>query len=243
VFIVGMPRSGTSLVEQIAASHSAVFGAGELTEIGEIAARVQYVGAAGFGLNWNATEVGRLAEFYLGRSRHLGRGAVRVIDKNPDNIFHLGLVAVLFPSARIIFCRRDPRDIAISCFFQKFSGRRAAFSYDLADCGRRYVLTEALSTYWHRTLPLRTIDVEYEALVANLEGESRRLIDFLGLDWEPACLEFHRTERTGATASGWQVRQPLYDRSVGRWRNYEGHLGPLLEALEHAEALATNTLR
>ena len=151
--------------------------------------------------------------------------------RTPDNIFKLGLIAILFPSARIVFCRRDPRDIALSCFFQKFSLGQVGFSYDLVDCGRRYLLTESLTEHWRTTLPLRMLEIHYETLVADVESESRRLIDFLGLDWEPACLDFSRTERIVTTASSWQVRQPLYDRSVGRWRNYQRHLDPLLKVL------------
>jgi hypothetical protein len=171
----------------------------------------------------------------------LGGGADRVIDKLPDNIFMLAVIATLYPAARIIFCRRDPRDIGVSCFFQKFSAGLLTFSYDLADCGRRIRETERLAAHWHRVLPLRWLDVRYESLVADLEGESRRLIEFLGLAWEPACLDFHRTIRTVQTASSWQVRQPLYHRSVGRWRHYERHLGPLLQELDHGGG-ATSSL-
>jgi tetratricopeptide (TPR) repeat protein len=228
VFIVGMPRSGTSLVEQIAASHSLVFGAGELRDIGELAAQL--------GTATGVADAQRLAEAHLARLRALGGGAERVIDKMPDNVFKLAAVATLFPGARIIFCRRDPRDICLSCYFQKFTAGQLTFSYDLADCARRYRETERLAAYWRRVLPLRMIEIEYEALVAHLEGEGRRLIDFLGLDWEPACLDFHRTQRIVTTASGWQVRQPLYDRSVARWRHYEQHLGPLFAALAVVEA-------
>ena len=226
VFIVGMPRSGTSLVEQIAASHSQVFGAGELKDIGKLALEL---GASN--RNWQCTDVRRLADRHLEGLRVLGRGADRVIDKLPDNVFQLGLIATLFPSARVIFCHRDPRDIALSCFFQKFSAGQLMFSYDLADCGNRYRETARLMAHWHRVLPLRMLDITYEALVADLEGESRRLIAFLGLEWEPACLDFHHTQRTVMTASSWQVRQPLYARSVGRWRRYEQHLDPLFAAL------------
>ncbi len=228
VFIVGMPRSGTSLVEQIAASHSCVFGAGELREIGELAVE--------FGRAPEAADVRRLAEAHLARLRALGGGAERVIDKMPDNVFKLGVIATLFPGARIIFCRRDPRDTCLSCYFQKFTAGQLTFSYDLADCAMRYRETERLREHWRRALPLRSIEVQYEALVGDLEGESRRLIDFLGLDWEPACLDFHRTQRIVTTASGWQVRQPLYDRSVARWRHYQRHLEPLSAALAAAEA-------
>jgi tetratricopeptide (TPR) repeat protein len=223
VFIVGLPRSGTSLVEQIAASHSRVFGAGELKTIGEAAAELGPVDAP-----WTQATVRHAADAHLERLNGLGGGADRVIDKLPDNIFMLGVIATLYPAARIIFCRRDPRDIGVSCFFQKFSAGLLTFSYDLADCGRRIRETERLTAHWHRVLPLRWLDIQYESLVADLEGESRRLIDFLGLAWEPACLDFHRTIRTVQTASSWQVRQPLYHRSVGRWRHYQRHLGPLL---------------
>jgi hypothetical protein len=226
VFIVGLPRAGTSLVEQIAASHSRVFGAGELRNIGEASAELGPVEAP-----WTQATVRRAADAHLERLSGLGGGADRVIDKLPDNIFMLGVIATLYPAARIIFCRRDPRDIGVSCFFQNFSAGLLTFSYDLADCGRRIRETERLAAHWHRVLPLRCLDIQYESLVADLEGESRRLVDFLGLAWEPACLDFHSTIRIVQTASSWQVRQPLYHRSVGRWRHYERHLGRLLGEL------------
>jgi tetratricopeptide (TPR) repeat protein len=232
VFIVGMPRSGTSLVEQIAATHSQVFGAGELEHIGALAAELKPVRDEPM----QRANVQSRAEDHLARLAALGGNARRVIDKLPDNIFELGVIAMLFPAARVIFCRRDPRDICLSCYFQKFTGPRLAFSYDLGDCAKRYLETERIMAHWHRVLSLRVHEVEYEALVADLEGESRRLIAFLGLEWEPACLEFHRTQRAVATASGWQVRQPLYDRSVGRWRNYEPYLAPLLDGLRGGPA-------
>jgi len=226
VFVVGLPRSGTSLVEQIAASHSRVFGAGELRNIGEAAAEL-----GSPDLPWTQAIVRRVADAQLKRLRNLGGRADRVIDKMPDNVFMLGVIATLYPAARIIFCRRDPRDVGVSCFFQKFSAGLLTFSYDLADCGRRIRETERLAAHWQRVLPLRCLTIQYESLVADLEGESRRLIEFLGLPWEPACLDFHRTNRAVQTASAWQVRQPLYRRSVGRWRHYQLHLGPLLEEL------------
>lgn len=232
VFVVGMPRSGTSLVEQIAASHSQVFGAGELPDIDRIAMAVS--GAVEHKLGryeGDPARAGRLADVQTERLRRMGRGALRVIDKMPDNVAHLGLIAVMFPRARVVFCTRDPRDISLSCYFQLFSDGLQLFSYDLAECGRRCLEVERLVAHWRRVLPLPMHEVRYEKLVADLEGESRKLIAFLGLDWEPACLEFHRTERTVATVSHWQVRQPIYDRSVGRWCHYRHHLGPLFEVL------------
>jgi tetratricopeptide (TPR) repeat protein len=226
VFIVGVPRSGTSLVEQIAASHSQIFGAGELTYVGEGALALGPPGAG-----WMSVKLRQVADAHLEKLRGLGGGALRVIDKMPDNIFMLGLIAALYPAARIIFCRRDPRDIGLSCFFQKFSAGLLTFSYDLADCGSRIRETDRLAAHWRHVLPLRWLDIHYETLVADLENESRRLIEFLGLQWEPACLDFHRAKRVVQTASSWQVRQPLYGRSVGRWRHYEQHLGSLLAEL------------
>jgi tetratricopeptide (TPR) repeat protein len=230
VFVVGMPRSGTSLVEQIAASHSRVAGAGELQDISRIVGKVQAHGQELVEEEMDPDVARRLADGYIDHLRRIGRGAERVIDKMPDNILGLGVAALLFPQARIVFCRRDPRDTCLSCYFHRFD-QPIPWAYDLADCGLRALEMERLAEHWRRVLPLRMLTIDYEALVADLEGESRRLIEFLGLDWEPACLDFHKTERPVLTASGWQVRQPLYTRSVGRWRHYERHLRPLLEAL------------
>ncbi len=230
VFVVGMPRSGTSLVEQIAASHSRVFGAGERKDIGHICERVL---ARNRGLafdEWDMDFARRLADEHIARLQAWGGAAPRIIDKMPDNIFHLGIIAVLFPAARIVFCRRQARDTCLSCYFQRFAEGNP-FAYDLADCGRRFLVVDRLAAHWRQVLPLAMLSLDYEALIADPEGESRRLIDFLGLDWEPACLDFHRTQRPVFTASSWQVRQPIYNRSVGRWRHYQRHLGPLLEAL------------
>ena len=231
VFIVGMPRSGTSLVEQIAVSHSRVASVGERKEISEITAAVltQQQGSAQQDENENLAL--RLATEHVAVLRGLGGDAARVIDKMPDNIFYLGVVAPLFPMARVIFCRRDLRDTCLSCFFELFA-EGSQFAYDLANCGRRALETERLAAHWLDVLPLAMLTIDYEALIADPEGQSRRLIEFLGLDWEPACLDFHRTERPVFTGSTWQVRQPIHRRSVGRWRHYERHLGPLLDVLQ-----------
>ena len=182
---------------------------------------------------WDAAFARQLADQHVAHLRALGNGALRVIDKMPDNIFFLWVIAAMFPSARVILCQRDPRDICLSCYFHKFTEGHP-YAYDLSDCGLRALEVERLSTHWLRVLPLEMLAIDYEELVADLEGESRRLIEFLGLDWEPACLDFHRTERPVFTASSWQVRQPLYTRSVGRRRSYERHLGPLLDVLAQA---------
>ena len=214
VFVVGMPRSGTSLVEQIAASHPLVHGAGELKDIGRIAASL------------NPGNARVLAGEHQERLRLLSGEARRVIDKMPDNIFKLGHIASLFPAARVILCRRDPRDTCLSCYFTLFASGNL-FSYDLADCAHRHGETDRLMRHWQAHLPLAMLTVDYEALVSDIEGQSWRLIEFLGLDWDPACLNFHETQRPVTTASSWQVRQPLYQRSVGRWRHYARHIGAL----------------
>jgi hypothetical protein len=153
-----------------------------------------------------------------------------VIDKMPDNVLWLGVIASLFPNARIVICRRDLRDVCLSCYFQNFVAG-LPWSNDLADCAIRAVETERLIQHWLAVLPVPVLELQYEAMVADPEGQSRRLIDFLGLPWDPACLAFHKTERQVLTASLWQVRQPLYTSSVGRWRHYRRHLGPLLKRL------------
>jgi len=227
VFIVGMPRSGTTLVEQIAASHNDIFGAGELRDVGRIVEGLGGDVALG---KWERDSINNAAKRHLDRLRGLGGLALRVTDKMPDNVLQLGLISLLFPSARVVFCRRDPRDNCLSCYFQWFSAGNQ-FSFDLVDCGRRYMEIDRLTRHWLNILPLKMMEMRYEELVTDLEGQSRRLIDFLGLPWNPACLEFHKTERTVMTASAWQVRQPIYNSSVGRWRHYERHLGPLLDVL------------
>jgi tetratricopeptide (TPR) repeat protein len=221
VFIVGMPRSGTSLVEQIAASHSHVYGAGELRDIRRISQ------ALGGGDVRAATG---LAQDHIARLTELGRGAIRVIDKMPDNVFFLDTIASVFPQARVIFCTRNSMDLCLSCYFQLFSSGNA-FSYNLTDCGRRDVQVRRLIEHWQRSLPLASLTVQYENMVEGLETECKRIIDFLDLSWEPSCLEFYRTDRAVATASGWQVRQPIYSRSIGRWKHYENHLTKLKSVL------------
>jgi tetratricopeptide (TPR) repeat protein len=239
VFIVGMPRSGTTLVEQIAASHTQVFGAGEPKDILAISATLGVADGKTNAHIWHPDSVKYLARAHLQHLQALGGKASRVIDKFPDNITDLGLIALLFPSARVIFCHRDARDNCLSCYFQWFTDGGHTWCYDLANCGRRYLEIDRLANHWHTALPLRMLDIQYEQMVDDLEGQSRRLIDFLGLPWDPACLEFHKTQRSVMTASVWQVRQPIYNSSVGRWRHYERHLGPLLEVLEnHSNTLA-----
>ncbi len=231
VFVVGMPRSGTTLVEQIAATHSKVFGAGELPDIpamvSDLSARQPRVSE----LHWDKELIEDLSNRYLQKITQLPKSASRIVDKMPANIFNLGLIATLFPKAKVIFCQRNPLDNCLSCYFQLFAKNSLLFSYDLVDCATQCREQKRLFEHWQKVLPLAMLSVQYEELVNDLEGQAHRLIDFLGLEWESACLDFHKTQRAVHTASVWQVRQPIYTRSVGRWKHYEKHLAPLLQAL------------
>ena len=228
VFVVGMLRSGTSLAEQILASHPAVFGAGELTFFGdESAAAISRAAAAGSGLDIGAAELSRLATGYLELLQRLSAGSARVIDKFPANFFFLGLIRAALPRARIIHMQRDPRDTCLSIYFQQFE---AANTYvnDLDDLAHYYGEYRRLMRHWSATLSGGALlHVPYEGLVQDPETWSRRMVDFVGLPWDARCLDFHRTERAVITASRWQVRQRMSKSSVGRWRSYEQHLGPL----------------
>jgi tetratricopeptide (TPR) repeat protein len=235
VFIVGMPRSGTTLVQQIAASHPQVHGAGELRHIFDIANSFGETDLKSDALRLDPEKIKIAAQKHLRELQAMDPKAVRIIDKMPDNLHRLGLISLLFPSARVILCRRDARDTCLSCHFQWF-GEGNYFAYDLAHCGHQHLARDRIAEHWRHALPLRMLEVQYEELVADLEGQSRRLIEFLGLPWDPACLEFHRTPASIETSSFWQVRQPLYHSSVGRWKHYEKHLGPLLKALDRGSA-------
>jgi tetratricopeptide (TPR) repeat protein len=237
IFVVGMMRSGTTLAEQILASHPRVHGAGELRDIGRIVDSLpQRLGATEEYpeclQRLDAPTAQTLAETYLQRLRQLGGEAVRVVDKMPANSLHLGVIATLFPRARIIHCLRDPIDTCLSCFFQNF-GEPHPFTHDLNHLGQYYQEHKRLMAHWTRMLPVPLFELRYEELTADQQAVSRRLLDFCGLDWDERCLRFNETQRPVRTSSILQVRQPLYRSSVGRWKRYEQYLKPLLEALGH----------
>ena len=230
VFIVGMPRSGTTLVEQIAASHPAVFGAGERDDIGAIAGAHFPNGVTELG----AAATGALARAHLERIGGAAGAALPMTDKTPVNFLYLGLIAVLFPGARVIHCRRQARDVCLSCYFQNFAAG-LPWATDLEDLGRYHRAYRRIMDHWRQVLPLAMLDVDYEDLVAAPDAGSRRIIDFLGLPWDDACLAFHRGRRTVRSAANWQVWRPIYATSVGRWKSYEPWFGPLLDALDGGE--------
>ena len=231
VFILGMPRSGTTLTEQIASSHSRVGGGGELGAIGDLM-RILANGRshAEALLSLTQAQSRDLARNYLETLARVGGPGLRITDKMPHNFEHLGLIALLFPKARVIHCMRDPIDNCVSCFTHHFNENHG-YNTDLAVLGRYYREYRRLMAHWREVLPIRMLDFSYEALIADQEGKSRELIDFLELEWEEACLDFHKTERLVKTPSRWQVRQPIYSSSVKGWKKYQAHLGPLFESL------------
>lgn len=235
VFIVGMPRSGTSLTEQILSSHPQVFGAGELGYLHQVANQLMYslptldiYSSKVAGLT--ERDASQLANYYLKKVRGLSPDAPRITDKMPHNFLHVGLLALLLPDARIIDCRRSPLDNCFSIYTNNFNDRHA-YAHDLADLGWYYRQYEGLMAHWHAVAPQMLLTVRYEDLVDDLEGQTRRMLDFVGLPFDEACLDFQRNRRSVATISRWHVRQPLYKTSIDRWRPYEKYLGPLIEAL------------
>ncbi len=232
VFIVGMPRSGTTLVEQILASHPSVYGAGELRTLSQA---VAHGGRFPDDLAlWSKADLARIGEDYLERLNRLAPDALRVIDKQPGNFLYAGLIPLLLPGARIIHCRRDPVDTCLSCYSKNFSSAQL-FSYQLDELGRFHLDYQELMAKLTLVIPAGNfIEVDYETVVDDLEGQARRLIDFLGLPWDDACLTFHQAQRVVKTASVAHVRQPIYQTSKGRWRKHAEELAPLLDALKIA---------
>ena len=230
IFVVGMPRSGTTLIEQILASHPAIHGAGELQTLPQIA---DESGDGAEGLSALAMDaLARLGDDYVARAGEPAAGKTRVIDKLPGNFANLGFIRLILPEARIIHVRRDPVDTCLSCYTKAFKSANLPYTYDQTELGLYYRDYQSLMAHWRATLPAtHFLEVEYESVVDDLEGQARRMIAFLGLPWDPACLEFHRTKRPVRTASVNQVRKPIYRGSVGRWREHAAYLGPLLKAL------------
>jgi len=233
IFVLGMPRSGTSLVEQILASHSDVFGAGEVNFMRDSIASVfsthqlDFPTSAG---NLDASAQMALGLDYMTRLRTVAPVAKRITDKMPRNVYFIGLIAMALPNAKIIHCRRSALDTCLSCFTIHFPHGQE-FSYDLKELGRYYRAYAGLMEHWQRALPGRILDVRYEDLVVDPEAQIRRLTNHCDLSWEEAVLNFDKTERQISTASAAQVRQPVHTGSVARWKRFGSDLHPLIAAL------------
>lgn len=238
IFILGMPRSGTSLTEQILATHPEVFGAGELSKIGEIATSISYWCNKNTPFPEIVKELSedildKCAKEYLDFIDSLSGGKIpRVTDKMPHNFMYMGLIALIFPEAKIIHCKRNPLDTCLSNYFQHFAAAGLSYAYNLEDLGHFYRLYLDLMQHWREVLPIKFYESEYEELVQNPKEKIKELLEFCELDWYEGCLEFYKTKRDVKTASYDQVRKPLYKKSAGRWKRYEKHLEPLKRVLE-----------
>ena len=236
IFIVGMQRSGTSLVEQIISSHSAVFGAGELTKITMLSDDELSV-ILGTDMKYpecltvaDEKTMTRLSRAYLDYLSELNNDAEYVTDKLPGNYMNLGLIQLLFPNSKIIYCNRNPLDNCLSCYFQLFS-RNISWSYDLTNIGLVYNEHLRIMAHWKNVLKLPILEVQYEILTANQEEITRDILNFLDLEWEDNCLNFHENKRAVWTASYDQVRHAMYNKSSGRWKNYADYIAPLKKSL------------
>lgn len=240
VYVLGMPRSGTTLVEQIIAGHSDIFGAGELGVIPQVAQ----------GLNRWERHVGSgrtypdciddltpfitegIANNVLKELQEYAPAAKHIVDKLPHNFENIGLIKLLFPKAKIISVRRDPRDIAISNYFTDYQAKHGGmgFAYDLADIGEQLADHNLLMYHWHQVFPGEILELNYEDIVDDLEGSARKMLDYIGVEWQPEVLKFNELERTVKTASVWQVRQPIYKTSKDKWKRYAHYLQPLIQS-------------
>ena len=240
IFIVGLPRSGSTLLEQILASHTRVEGTQELPDIPRIAAELQgrapdldHPRYPAVLTDLTAEDFKRLGERYLADTRIYRTGKPRFIDKMPNNFRHLGLMHLMLPNARVIDARREPMACCFSNLKQLFANGQE-FTYSIEDIARYYRTYLDLMQHWDRVLPGRVLRVWHEDVVDDLETSVRRILDFCGLEFQPACVEFHRTERSVRTASSEQVRQPIFREGLDQWRHFEPWLGPLQQALGDA---------
>ncbi|NQU69766.1 MAG: tetratricopeptide repeat protein [Rhodospirillales bacterium] len=235
IFILGMPRSGTSLVEQILASHPQIHGAGELDDlIRTIDADFGRTGDAAFADRIKGADSGGFScagDKYVKKIREQAGDAKFVTDKMPQNFRWIGMIQLMLPNARIIHCRRDPMDTCLSIFKTLFAVDGHYYAYELGELGQYYSLYRDLMSHWNDVMPDFIYDIRYEDVIADQETHTRALLDYCGLDWNDACLQFHKTDRPVHTASSAQVRRPIYKNSVQSWKNYENWLSPLSEAL------------
>ena len=236
IFVVGLPRSGSTLIEQILASHSKVEGTSELPYLGRVATSLNRNRADGLNYPYAARELKAphlklLGQHYLQQAQlHRHTDRPRFVDKMPNNFPSIGFLHLILPNAKIIDARRHPLDCTLSCYRQLFA-KGQTFVYDLMDIGEYFLEYQRVMDHWHEVLPDRALTVQYEDMVTDFDRQVRRLLDYCGLPWEDACANFHETERPVRTASAQQVRLPIYAKSINFWRNYEAHLGELIEVL------------
>ena len=236
VFIVGVPRSGTTLVEQIIASHPQAAAGGETGALIDVVT-TELPKIIGLGIEFpecsraiRSPDAKQIASMYLERLTEHTPHARRVTDKLPLNFILVGIISILFPQAKIIHCRRDPVDTCLSCFFQMFANGHE-YTYDLIEMGRWYQAYEAMMSHWRQVLPDRMLEIQYEDLVANQEAKTRKIVDHIGLPWDDRCLSYYENRQPVQTASNVQVKQPIFTTSIGRSEPYKKHLQPLLQAL------------
>lgn len=252
IFIFGMPRSGSTLVEQILSRHPKISARGESDAFSESAAGVMGLERRSLlppkiSSDLSSPQLQEIARRYLRTMDGSAGGQKRTTDKNLSNFFYAGLIHLAMPNARLIHTRRDPVDTCWSCFSQRFGESGAPpFAYDLGEVGRFYRSYDILMQHWRRVLPEgELLTVDYEDVVADIEGQARKILAYCGLEWDSACLTFYKGDRHVRTASAGQVARPIYKDAIGRWRNYEGHLQPLLDELApmltgHGTAMAAN---
>jgi hypothetical protein len=230
VFVLGMPRSGSTLIEQILASHPQIHGAGELEHPSGTAGAIPFLFPESV-LSLDGGALARMGESYVARLPPRTDGRRLTVNKLPNNFLYIGLIRLILPNARIIHTVRSPLDTCLSCYSTLFTSGQL-FSYNLRELGRYYRGYDELMAHWRSVLaPDAMLDVAYEDVVEDLEGQARRLIDYCGLKWDDRCLSFHKTRRAVHTASAVQVRQPLFRSSIDRWRKFQAGLGPLLDEL------------
>ncbi len=236
IFIVGLPRSGSTLLEQILSSHSKVEGTYELRDLSQTARSIPEVRQQGIRYPTNLQRIEKskfkeLGEFYIEKTRRHRSDFPYFTDKNPNNFIHVGLLALILPNAKIIDARRHPLDSCFGSYKQLFASGQS-FTYDLIELGEYYLQYRRVMDLWHEVLPGKVLDMKYEDVVDDTENQIRRILDHCGLEFEESCVNFHQTDRNVKTASSEQVRQPIYRSSVHTWRHYEEHLGDLIEVLE-----------
>lgn len=237
VFIVGMPRSGTTLVEQIISSHPQAYGAGELLSLERIEKTItkQFESSSPYPQCMSLCkdpDLLILSAEYLKELGNHSQDTIRITDKMPDNFLRIGLIKTLFPHARIIHCQRNSMDTCTSIFLNYFADGNK-YSFDLAEIGQYYLDYTRLMEHWSSLFPSEILNVQYEELVMNQEIVSRQLIEYLGLEWDESCLDFYNNKRAVRTTSNLQVRQPIYNNSINRWKHYEKHLEPLAAIIKH----------